>query len=396
MQAKKWRVFGFSVAASLAVVACAPGGAHNSSKTPANTANSGNKTESKSTANTASNSSNRSRSAPNSNSTTVGGAKTSSSVYTTPPDTGKGPLPGDLLIADRGNSRLLLVTPQKKIIWSMVIGKGNKKGASNRGPDDSFFTPDHKHIIINEEDNQQIDIIDIAQKKIVWHYGHPGVKGSKPGYLNTPDDAYELPNGLVSVADIGNRRILFINPKTKKIVKQFGTTYSSHRFIHNPPKYFDTPNGDTPVSHGDTLVTEINGSYADLMSPTGKLIYTVHLPNMSYPSDTQQLQNGNLLVVSYQKPGRVEEVTPKGKVVWTYYKTSGPGMLNHPSLALPLPNGNVVLNDDYNDRVVVINPKSNKIVWQYGHTGVSGTKAGYLNTPDGLDLAPGGIQIPTK
>ncbi|HVB27414.1 MAG TPA: hypothetical protein VNE21_05835, partial [Mycobacteriales bacterium] len=29
-----------------------------------------------------------------------------------------------------------------------------------------------------------------------------------------------------------------------------------------------------------------------------------------------------------------------------------------------------------------------RIVWQYGHTGVTGRTPGYLNGPDGVDLAP--------
>lgn len=266
----------------------------------------------------------------------------------------------------------------------MNLGTGGN-GASSRGADDAFFTPDHKHIIINEEDNQVIAVIDIAQKKIVWQYGHPGQAGSAPGYLHTPDDAYMLKNGLVTVADIRNRRILFIN-HNKKVVKQLGNGI----YRHNPPYSFAAPNGDTPLPNGGTLVTEIAGSYADAINSQGKLMYSVHFPNISYPSDTQLLPDGNLLVADYVKPGKVEIVNKQGKIVWEYYKTSGPGMLNSPSLALPLPNGDVVVNDDKNNRVVVIDPKTNKIVWQYGHTAVAGTKPGYLNVPDGMDLVPPG------
>lgn len=295
-----------------------------------------------------------------------------------------GPLPGDLLVADEGNSRILMMTPTKKIVWSMKLGFG---GNTNAGADDAFLTPDQKHIIINEENNQLIAIIDIKSKKIVWTYGHPGVAGSKPGYLNTPDDAYQLPDGIVSVADIRNQRILFINPKTHAVVKQYGVT---GQLYHNPPTSFAAPNGDTPVSGNRTLVTEIDGSYADMLSPSGHLLFSVHLPNITYPSDTQLLPNGNLLVVDYSNPGRIEEVSPSGKVVWDYYRTSGPGKLNHPSLAIALPNGDVALNDDYNDRVIIIDPHTNQIVWQYGHTGQAGASAGYLAEPDGIDFVPPG------
>ncbi|MHB1628747.1 MAG: NHL repeat-containing protein [Bacilli bacterium] len=303
----------------------------------------------------------------------------------------KGPLPVDLLIADRGNNRLLIVTPQKKIVWSMHIGGvGGPHNANSLGPDDAFFTPDGKHIIINEESNNVVALIDIATKKVVWTYGHPGVAGSKPGYLNTPDDAYVLPNGTVTVADIVNQRILFISPQ-KKIIKQYGQTGVQ---AHNPPYTYTAPNGDTPTPGGGMIITEINGSYADRLNSKGKLMYTVHLPGISYPSDTQLLPNGNLLVADYSTPGTIEEVTPKGKLVWRYRKLSGPGELSNPSLAVMLPNGNIMANDDYNNRVVVINPHTNRIVWQYGHKGVKGTAPGYLNTPDGLELMPANVHLP--
>ena len=48
--------------------------------------------------------------------------------------------------------------------------------------------------------------------------------------------------------------------------------------------------------------------------------------------------------------------------------------------------GLIAVNDDYRDRVVLISIRTHRVVWQYGHTDRPGTGAGYLNTPDGLDL----------
>ena len=80
-----------------------------------------------------------------------------------------------------------------------------------------------------------------------------------------------------------------------------------------------------------------------------------------------------------------------GTVLWTYRPISGPGVLDHPSLAAPLPNGLVAINDDYNHRVVLVDPKTDRIVWQYG-TGVAGAGVGQLSYPDGIDLLlPGGV-----
>jgi glucose dehydrogenase len=50
-----------------------------------------------------------------------------------------------------------------------------------------------------------------------------------------------------------------------------------------------------------------------------------------------------------------------------------------------------MLNDDYDDRMVAIDPATGALVWQFGITGVAGASSDLLNTPDGFDLlAPGG------
>jgi len=52
----------------------------------------------------------------------------------------------------------------------------------------------------------------------------------------------------------------------------------------------------------------------------------------------------------------------------------------------PLPSGVFMANDDYNDRMVAIDPATGALVWQYGITGKPGTAPGELNIPDGFDL----------
>jgi len=40
---------------------------------------------------------------------------------------------------------------------------------------------------------------------------------------------------------------------------------------------------------------------------------------------------------------------------------------------------------------VIIDPTTSTITWTYGHTGKAGSADGYLNTPDGMDVAAPGI-----
>ena len=287
------------------------------------------------------------------------------------PPISRGPLPGYLLIADRNNNRAIIVSPSKRIVWQAV---------GLRGPDDTFFTPGYRSVITNEEFNDTLTEVSVRTKARIWRYGHDAVAGSSPGYLNTPDDAYRLPGGDTTIADIKNCRIVQLT-HAKKVRRILGRSC-----VHDPPRGFASPNGDTPLRDGGLLVTEIGG-WIDRLAANGHLVWSMRSP-VAYPSDAQLLPSGNILVAGFTSPGKIVETTPAGRVVWSFGSTSGPDRLDKPSLAVRLPNGLIASNDDWNHRVILIDPRTKRIVWQYGHTGVPGSAPGFLNKPDGLDLLP--------
>ncbi len=291
-----------------------------------------------------------------------------------------GPIPGYLLIADRGNNRMLLVNSSKHIFWTYPA-PGGTPAMPFRFGDDTFFGPQIDRIVSNQEDQHTIQIISFPGRKVLWRYGHVNQQGSSSGYLRTPDDAYLLPNGLVTVADAYNCRVLFIN-HAHKIVRQYGTTGVCR---HNPPSELGAVNGATPLPDGGTLVSEINGSWVDDIAANGRLRWAVQAP-VSYPSDPQLLGPGRILLADYARPGHAIIMTPTGRVLWRYGPSSGPGELNHPSLATRIAPGLIAINDDFRHRVVIVSIRTHHIVWQYGHTDNAGRAPGYLNTPDGLDL----------
>jgi hypothetical protein len=299
-----------------------------------------------------------------------------------------GPIPGYLLIADRNNDRLLIVSPSKRIVWRFPQPGDLRRGQSFHDPDDAFFTPGYRGISTNEEFNQQIAEISLRSRRIIWSYGRAGIAGSGPDELSNPDDAYKLRNGEVMVADIRNCRVLRLSPKGA-IVGEIG---SAGRCLHDPPRSLLAPNGATPLPDGGVLVTEIGG-YLDRIDARGRLLWSIRSPT-SYPSDAQLLQNGDVLVAGFNTPGRIDELTPGGKIVWTYGPSSGEGALDRPSLAVRWPNGLIAATDDWHHRVVVIDPRTKRIVWQYGRLGIASRADGYLSKPDGLDLLPASAIAP--
>jgi len=323
----------------------------------------------------------------------VGTSPSSSEPPWLAPPTGRGHLaagsdpsvlPGGLLIADKLNNRLVVVDPNGRVRWQFPRPGDLLRGQTFRIPDDAFFSPDGTQIIATQEDDFVVTVIDIATHQILYRYGTPGVPGSGPNQLNNPDDAFLLPNHDILTPDIKNCRILRIHQGQHRPAAVYGTTGSCY---HSPPGHFGSPNGAFPLPNGNFIVTEIQGGWVDEMTPTGKVLWSVQVPGVSYPSDTNQLPNGRFVTVDYSTPGQVVVFDRSGHASWRY-APQGPRMLRQPSLARPLPNGDLLVTDDANHRVIVIDPRTNRIVWQYGHTGVAGRAPGYLDHPDGLDLLP--------
>ena len=299
------------------------------------------------------------------------------------------PLPANLLIADGKANRIIEVNAQHKIVWSL-------SGLAD--PDDiQVYAPGK--LLVNQENANRVVAIDMATKKITWSYGHLGkpsqgagaAKLTRPGYINNPDDSYMLPNHDVLIDDANNQRVLVVNPQGK-IVWEYGTVGRQHIGVPGTiPGYLIGPNDNVPQTSGNLLVTNVgnnrvpNSHSVVELNPSGRILWRMSLP-LQYPSDTLKLPGGSLLVADWVRPGRIYLFGPQGNVRWEFAPT-GANALNHPSSAQLLSNGDVLIVDDHNDRIVVVQPtgpRSGKIVWQYGHTGVAGTGPGYLFDASGV------------
>ena len=133
-------------------------------------------------------------------------------------------LPGPVLIADRDNNRLLEVSPDGRVLWRFPAPGDLAAGQTFLLPDDAFFSPDGRQMMVTQEDDFAISVIDLASDRIVYRYGHPGVPGSEPGYVHNPDDAMLMPSGEILSADIKNCRVLVIRPPAHRPLRQLGET----------------------------------------------------------------------------------------------------------------------------------------------------------------------------
>jgi hypothetical protein len=95
------------------------------------------------------------------------------------------------------------------------------------------------------------------------------------------------------------------------------------------------------------------------------------------------LPNGNTLITDSNN-SRIVEVDPKDNVVSQYFTNTDPksNPAPLPTRALRLKNGNTIISDQFNARVIIIDPQMN-IVAQYGNLNTPGF--GLRNTSQGLN-----------
>ncbi len=90
---------------------------------------------------------------------------------------------------------------------------------------------------------------------------------------------------------------------------------------------------------------------------------------------------------------RVFFVDQSGQIEWQYgqFGVTGAGknQLNTPVQATSLPNSDVLITDQGNQRIIEVTPLK-KIIWQYGTTGVAGIGPNELNSPNSAQLLPNG------
>ncbi|HWX75576.1 MAG TPA: hypothetical protein VNZ05_09735, partial [Solirubrobacteraceae bacterium] len=178
--------------------------------------------------------------------------------------------PGDILIADQFNNRVIEINREHRVVWSfgdgsivagpdsivapndvervgqltLIAGTGAPPAPSATEPGcETSGCPDNRVILVNRGG------------EIVWQYGHAGAPGSGPDQLNTPVFAAALPHGDVLITDQGNSRVIEVNSE-HEITWQYGTTESPGA----EENQLNNPNSAELLANGHILIADENNN----------------------------------------------------------------------------------------------------------------------------------------
>jgi hypothetical protein len=309
--------------------------------------------------------------------------------------------PGNTLIADQFNNRVIEVDPNGNIVWQFGKGPADFSANSIIGTNDAQRVgdltlmagtgtpagqpeaPDCTNTVTGCLDNRVLLVN--RSGHIVWQYGQFGVAGSGPDQLSVPVQNTWLPNRHVLITDQGNGRIIEVRVSDKEIVWEYDG--------------LNNPNCAELLRNGHILICDENNNQALEVTHTtpSTIVHTYTMAGgvlFSGVAFASRLPNGHTLITDSGN-ARIVETDENGRVFWQYFTNLDPksnprciagtctGPL--PTRALRLRNGNTLISDQYNHRVIEVN-REGEIVRSFGKIATLGYNAknvahGGLNSP---------------
>jgi hypothetical protein len=304
--------------------------------------------------------------------------------------------PGNILIADQFNNRVIEVDPNThKIVWAFGNGSSTPGPNSVVAPNDAERVGDLTIIAgsgapagtpTTLEPNCQNGcpdnrVIAVDQSgHIVWQYGIAGVAGSGFNQLNTPVQVTFLPDKHLLITDQGNQRVIEVD-RYNFIAWQYGTTGVSG----SGPNQLNNPNSAELLENGDILIADESNNRVIEVNRLKQIVWQYGNPNdttiLNGAGFASRLPNGDTLITDSNN-SRVIEVDGAANTVFTFLTNARPGSASPslPTRAIRLYNGNTLISDQANNQVIEVDDHGN-IVFSQGQIDVLGTGFNQLNWP---------------
>jgi hypothetical protein len=255
-------------------------------------------------------------------------------------------------------------------------------------------------------DADNVMVVQVSRAgRIVWSY----TAQDDPAMLR-PFSAYRTSAGTTLIADRNRFEVIEVDA-AKRIVWKYGSGASGRG-----PNQLADPFSAVRLENGDTLITDNQNGWRVLQVRTSD--YRPGAPHDGFssssivwqygesgvagsgaghlysPRQAERLANGDTLIADAWNQ-RVLEVAPDGRTVWQYgvpgVHGHTDGLLFEPSYVTRLANGNTLITDKNGSWVLEATPQK-KVVWSFG-LDPSGSPDGSLDEPRSATRLPDGTTL---
>lgn len=233
---------------------------------------------------------------------------------------GKGLAQYDFFYAGEAKTENMYIIRKGQIVWSYndTATKGEISDAVLMTNGNILFAHQFGITLINK------------YKKILWHYDAPPVHE-----VHTAQPIGQ--NHVVFVQNGDTGKVIVVSILTGKIEKEFVIPVGNPKSVHGQFRHARLTN------KGTLLVTHMDLGKVCEYDINGKVLSSIVVPGVW---GAEPLDNGNILTCG---KGIVREITPKGDTAWMYAMKDIPDYtISSPQLAIRRPNGNIVVNDWFN------------------------------------------------
>ena len=284
--------------------------------------------------------------------------------------------PGNILITDQFNNRVIEIDAAGNIVWQFGLGPGNTTPGSMIGTNDAervgaltlmsgtgipagLPASVTTHCKKGCADNRVL-LVD-QHGNIAWQYGQFGVTGAGPNQLNTPVQNTYLHGSKgddhVLITDQGNGRIIEVRLSDKEIVWEYDG--------------LSNPNSAELLTNGNILISDENNNQALEVTHTvpSTIVNTYTTAGgkaFSGVAFSSRLPNGHTLITDSNN-NRIVETDEAGTDFWHFFTNVRPNSNSSPlpTRAVRLAGGDTLISDQFNNQVIRVNA-AGAIVAAYG------------------------------
>ena len=247
---------------------------------------------------------------------------------------------GNLLVTgtEQGGSSVYEYDPDAgEIVWSQYfegVHDAHDADLINNGSE-IVVANMRNYNTTKEVSEDRIFVYDREQEEITWEWqfekNTDWTKDMGGDYAAEPpkndwthvNDVDQVGDGQFLISPRNMDQVLLVNRSTKEIDLRLGSdnNYSVMHEQHNPD-YHESEDGDPTITVADSE----NDRIVEYEKRDGEWVRTWELgsnQDFNWPRDADRLPNGNTLITDSNNQ-RVIEVTPQGEIVWEFYAPWAP------------------------------------------------------------------------